>query len=60
VAARCLDDYRQAICACVRAGGDIDTTSAIAGGIVAAFAGAQGIPEQWRDARESLPGWLQL
>jgi ADP-ribosylglycohydrolase len=60
VAARRLDDYRQAICDCVRAGGDIDTTCAIVGGIVAAFVGAQGIAEQWRDAREPLPGWLQL
>jgi hypothetical protein len=60
VAARCLNDYRQAICDCVRAGGDVDTTSAIAGGIAAAYAGMEGIPEQWRDAREPLPGWLRM
>jgi ADP-ribosylglycohydrolase len=60
VAARRLGDYRQAVCDCVRAGGDIDTTSAIVGGIVAARVGAQGIPEQWRDAIEPLPSWLRL
>jgi ADP-ribosylglycohydrolase len=60
VAARRLCDYRQAICDCVRAGGDIDTTSAIVGGIVAGCTGLEGIPVEWRDAREPLPGWLHL
>ncbi|WP_250008913.1 ADP-ribosylglycohydrolase family protein [Actinoplanes sp. M2I2] len=58
VADRFLDDYPAAIRACVRAGGDVDTTCAIAGGIVAAYTGADGIPAAWRSAREPLPAWL--
>jgi ADP-ribosylglycohydrolase len=57
VAARRLDDYPQAIRECVLAGGDIDTTAAIAGGIVAAHTGFSGIPESWLRSREPLPGW---
>ncbi|MDN3359322.1 ADP-ribosylglycohydrolase family protein [Actinomadura sp. DC4] len=57
-AARHLTDYEQAVRACVAVGGDIDTTAAITGGIVAAHTGADGIPRAWRDAREPLPGWL--
>lgn len=53
VASRFLDDYRGAIIACVEAGGDIDTTGAIVGGIVAA--GGAEIPEEWLVAREPLP-----
>jgi ADP-ribosylglycohydrolase len=60
VAARLLADYPQAIKDCVRAGGDIDTTSAIVGGIVAAFTGVDGIPADWRAAREPLPHWLVM
>lgn len=57
-------DYPAAVTACVEAGGDADTTAAIAGGIVAAHTGVghhgsiRGIPEGWRAARESLPAWL--
>ena len=58
VAARHLDDYPAALRACVTAGGDMDTTAAIAGGIVAARTGEGGIPAQWLDSREALPGWL--
>ncbi len=58
VADRFLDDYPAAIGACVRAGGDVDTTCAIAGGIVAAHTGPAGIPAGWLSAREPLPGWL--
>lgn len=57
-AARHLTDYERAVRACVAVGGDIDTTAAITGGIVAAHTGADGIPAAWRDAREPLPGWL--
>ncbi|GIH08833.1 hydrolase [Rhizocola hellebori] len=60
VAARRLADYPQAIADCVTAGGDIDTTSAIVGGIVAAYTGQPGIPQTWIEAREPLPGWLEL
>jgi ADP-ribosylglycohydrolase len=58
VAARQLDDYPEAIRSCVRVGGDIDTTSAIVGGIVAAHTGRAGIPADWLGAREPLPDWL--
>ncbi len=57
VAARFLDDYPAAIKACVEAGGDADTTSAIVGGIVGAHVGAAGIPADWLAAREPLPEW---
>ncbi|MFD5826869.1 ADP-ribosylglycohydrolase family protein [Lentzea sp. NPDC060358] len=52
VAAHHLDDYRAAITACVRAGGDVDTTAAIVGGIVATP------PPEWRAEREPLPDWV--
>jgi len=58
VAARHLDDYRSAVLSCIEAGGDIDTTGAIVGGIVAAFTGRAGIPRDWLDSREPLPDWL--
>ena len=58
VAARHLDDYERAVRDCVAVGGDIDTTAAITGGIVAAHTGAEGIPRAWREAREPLPSWL--
>ncbi|MFI7607246.1 ADP-ribosylglycohydrolase family protein [Micromonospora sp. NPDC049366] len=61
VAASRLDDYPAAIRACVEAGGDVDTTAAIVGGIVAAYAGVGtpgGVPAQWLAAREPLPSWL--
>ncbi|MCO6009970.1 ADP-ribosylglycohydrolase family protein [Actinoallomurus purpureus] len=58
VAARHLTDYERAVRTCVAVGGDIDTTAAITGGIVAAHTGAGGIPEPWLAAREPLPGWI--
>jgi len=57
VAARHLDDYPAAIRACIQVGGDIDTTAAIVGGIVASHTGRAGIPPDWISARESLPDW---
>jgi ADP-ribosylglycohydrolase len=63
VAARFLDDYPAAVTACVRAGGDVDTTAAIVGGIVAAHTGVGtpgGVPAAWVTAREPLPAWLRL
>lgn len=53
VAAHHLDDYRAAITTCVKAGGDVDTTAAIVGGIIAAA------PPRWRDEREPLPNWVR-
>jgi ADP-ribosylglycohydrolase len=57
VAAKFLDDYPGAIRACVAAGGDVDTTAAIAGGVVASYTGLDGIPPDWLAAREPLPNW---
>ncbi|GGN83394.1 hydrolase [Actinoplanes lobatus] len=58
VADRFLEDYPAAVAACVVAGGDVDTTAAIAGGVVAAYTGVEGIPAAWLSAREPLPAWL--
>ncbi|WP_436527762.1 ADP-ribosylglycohydrolase family protein [Actinoplanes sp. HUAS TT8] len=58
VADRYLDDYPAAVAACVVAGGDVDTTAAIAGGVVAAYTGIEGVPNAWLANREPLPAWL--
>jgi ADP-ribosylglycohydrolase len=55
VADRYLTDYPAAVATCVAAGGDMDTTAAIAGGVVAAYGE---VPVAWRDRRERLPDWL--
>jgi ADP-ribosylglycohydrolase len=60
VAARYLDDFPSAVAACVDAGGDVDTTCAIVGGVVAAYTGTGGIPPRWLAAREPLPEWLRV
>ncbi|MGW6933872.1 ADP-ribosylglycohydrolase family protein [Lentzea sp. NPDC054927] len=52
VAAHHLGDYRAAITTCVKAGGDVDTTAAIVGGIIAKA------PPEWRAEREGLPDWV--
>ncbi|MEW2520965.1 ADP-ribosylglycohydrolase family protein [Actinacidiphila alni] len=55
-AARHLDDYERAFWTTARAGGDIDTTCAIVGGIVASRpAGAP--PATWAERTEVLPDW---
>ncbi len=48
------NDYTEALWAAVNAGGDIDTTCAIIGGIVALSAGRDSIPLEWLSAREAL------
>jgi ADP-ribosylglycohydrolase len=58
VADRFLTDYPGALATCLAAGGDVDTTCAIAGGVVAAHTGRDGIPAAWLAAREPLPSWL--
>ncbi|MEU4840988.1 ADP-ribosylglycohydrolase family protein [Nocardia testacea] len=63
VAATTLDDYPEAITTCIAADGDIDTTGAITGGIVAAHTGtvpgrAGAVPQPWLTAREPLPHWF--
>jgi ADP-ribosylglycohydrolase len=56
-AARNLGDYAQAFWTTAGAGGDVDTTCAIVGGIVAANVGTEGLPARWRGACEALPEW---
>jgi ADP-ribosylglycohydrolase len=52
-----LHDFPAAIHACVEAGGDVDTTGAIVGGIVASYTGRDGIPGEWLARREPLPSY---
>lgn len=54
-AATHLADYAGALWACGDVGGDIDTTCAIAGGIIVGAVGVEGIPLEWRNSREALP-----
>lgn len=56
-AARHLDDYEAALWLTAGAAGDLDTTCAIVGGIVAARVGWHGIPDEWLRRREPLPRW---
>ncbi|MFD9795634.1 ADP-ribosylglycohydrolase family protein [Streptomyces sp. NPDC059070] len=56
-AARSLGDYERAFWTTAQAGGDVDTTCAIVGGVVAAGkAGAP--PAGWLERTEELPGWV--
>jgi ADP-ribosylglycohydrolase len=54
-AARHLDDLPEALWTTASAGGDVDTTCAIVGGIVAARAGLSLVPADWLRACEPLP-----
>ncbi|NLU65720.1 ADP-ribosylglycohydrolase family protein [Streptomyces sp. HNM0574] len=57
-AARNLGAYEDALWDSAQAGGDVDTTCAIVGGIVAA-GGTGGAPKgSWAEATEPLPEWL--
>lgn len=56
VAAKNLHDYETAVRTCAAAGGDMDTTAAIAGGIVSARSGSA--PDDWQRHREPLPAWF--
>ncbi|WP_067872825.1 ADP-ribosylglycohydrolase family protein [Nocardia vermiculata] len=58
IAATHLADYPAAVTTCLAADGDIDTTGAIVGGIVASYTGQAGIPAAWLSAREPLPHWF--
>ncbi|MDX3234757.1 ADP-ribosylglycohydrolase family protein [Streptomyces sp. ME03-5709C] len=57
-AARGLGDYASAFWTTARAGGDVDTTCAIVGGIIAAGAGGEP-PREWQERCEALPEWLR-
>jgi ADP-ribosylglycohydrolase len=50
-------DYEEAIWLTASGGGDVDTTCAMVGGIVAMYTGVEGIPAEWIQAREPLPEW---
>ncbi|MBT2387749.1 ADP-ribosylglycohydrolase family protein [Streptomyces sp. ISL-11] len=56
-AARNLDSFETAFWTTAQAGGDVDTTSAIAGGVVAA-AERGAPPADWLARTEALPAWL--
>lgn len=56
-AARHLDNYEEAIWNTASAFGDVDTTCAMVGGIVATYTGIEGIPAEWIVRREPLPRW---
>ncbi len=53
-----LDDYEEAIWQTMSGGGDVDTTCAMVGGIVACYVGQEGIPAKWIAQREKLPQWI--
>ncbi len=56
--ARHRGDYAAALWATARAGGDVDTTCAIVGGIAAAAAQGGAPPQEWLARTEALPAWL--
>lgn len=53
-----LDDLPEAIWTTLGGWGDMDTTCAIAAGVVAARTGLAGVPSGWLAAREELPQWV--
>ncbi len=53
-AARHLDDFEDALWSTAAGLGDIDTTCAMVGGIVAQFVGRDGLPREWLRRREPL------
>ncbi|MEU0582707.1 ADP-ribosylglycohydrolase family protein [Streptomyces sp. NPDC006132] len=56
-AARSLGDYEQAFWTTAQAGGDVDTTCAIVGGVIAS--GKAGMPPaEWTERTEPLPDWV--
>ncbi|MFJ2674972.1 ADP-ribosylglycohydrolase family protein [Streptomyces sp. NPDC087525] len=57
-AARALGDFERGFWTTAQVGGDVDTTCAIAGGVIsAARTGAP--PARWLERTEALPGWLR-
>lgn len=55
-AARGLGDFEQAFWTTAQVGGDVDTTCAIVGGVVAA-GGRAAVPAGWLERTEELPEW---
>ncbi|MEV7611384.1 ADP-ribosylglycohydrolase family protein [Streptomyces sp. NPDC089799] len=56
-AARSLDDYERAFWTTAQAGGDVDTTCSIVGGVLGAR-GEDVVPAEWLSRTEALPAWL--
>ncbi|HYL43151.1 MAG TPA: ADP-ribosylglycohydrolase family protein [Ktedonobacteraceae bacterium] len=52
-----LESYEQALWLTASGFGDVDTTCAMVGGIIALSRGVEDIPVAWRQAREPLPNW---
>ena len=52
-----MASYEEALWLTVEGLGDRDTTCAIVGGIVVGYTGVEGIPAEWLESREELPGW---
>ncbi|WUS95464.1 ADP-ribosylglycohydrolase family protein [Streptomyces sp. NBC_00708] len=50
-----LDDLEEGLWRTVEGRGDIDTTCAMAGGVIAARTGVSALPASWHTAREPLP-----
>ena len=57
-AARALGDYERGFWTTAQAGGEMDTTCAIVGSVVASAKGGTP-PGEWFDRVEPLPGWLR-
>ncbi|WP_431681592.1 ADP-ribosylglycohydrolase family protein [Kitasatospora sp. KL5] len=57
-AAGALDSLPDALWETLGGWGDMDTTCAIAAGVVAARTGLSGVPATWLAAREDLPDWV--
>ncbi|MEV0847111.1 ADP-ribosylglycohydrolase family protein [Streptomyces sp. NPDC049954] len=58
-AARNLDDFEAAFWTTAQVGGDIDTTCAIVGGVVAAGGVRGAPPATWLEHTEPLPAWAR-
>jgi ADP-ribosylglycohydrolase len=57
-AAQHPDDLTEALWRTAEGFGDVDTTCAVVGGIVAARTGVGDAPADWRGRREPLPSWV--
>ncbi|MFI6042298.1 ADP-ribosylglycohydrolase family protein [Nocardia sp. NPDC051321] len=57
ICAHFSEDFGEACWATAATGGDVDTTCAIVGGILAARLGIPGLPAEWLDRCEPLPSW---
>lgn len=55
-AARHVDDLTEALWATASAGGDMDTTCAMVGGVLGGRVGLGGLPADWLAAAEPVPG----